>query len=149
MKGEPDLLLVFLGEGEGKTETSSPRETPTVPGPSSAWRAWTFNYLISDEGEPASCVCSALTVSLRRLVAASPRSTAALTSPSGASPHWALPAVQLLGSLGHTGRRRAGLGHTVNTQTLRTTDEKTKVLSKLTILCYATVAAVLGAPQAE
>ena len=30
----------------------------------------------------------------------------------------------LLESLGHTGRRRAVLGHTLNTQTLMKTDEK-------------------------
>ena len=31
---------------------------------------------------------------------------------------------KLLGSLGHTGRRRAVLGHTLNTQTLMKTDEQ-------------------------
>ena len=51
----------------------------------------------------------------------------------------------LLASLGHTGRRRIVLGHTLNTQTLMKIDEqKKKVLSKFTILCWATFIAILG-----
>ena len=39
------------------------------------------------------------------------------------------------------------MGHTLNTQTLRKTDEqKKKVLSKLTILCWA-ITAILGRVQ--
>ena len=44
----------------------------------------------------------------------------------------------LLASLGHTGRRRVVLGHTLNTHTLMKTAEQKikKVLSKFTILCW-------------
>ena len=52
----------------------------------------------------------------------------------------------LLASLGHTGRRVV-LGHTLNTQTLTKTDEQKKVLSKFTILCWATFMAILGRMQ--
>ena len=50
----------------------------------------------------------------------------------------------LLASLGHTGR--IVLGHTSNTQTLTKTDKqkKKKVLSKFTILCWATFIAILS-----
>ena len=42
----------------------------------------------------------------------------------------------LLASVGHTGRRRVVLGHTLNSQTLTKTDEqKKKVLSIFIILC--------------
>ena len=49
----------------------------------------------------------------------------------------------LLASLGHTGRRVV-LGHTLNTQTLMKTDEKNKVVSKFTILCWAAFIAIRG-----
>ena len=49
----------------------------------------------------------------------------------------------LLASLGHTGRRVV-LDYTLNTQTLTKTDEQNKVLSKFTILCWATIIAILG-----
>ena len=49
-----------------------------------------------------------------------------------------------MASLGHTGRRRVVLGHTLNTQTLTKTDEQKNVLSKFPILCWATFIAVLG-----
>ena len=59
-----------------------------------------------------------------------------------------LPGVsKLLASLGHTGRRRVVLGHTLNIQTLMKTDEqkkKKKVLSKFTVLCWASSLAILG-----
>ena len=42
-----------------------------------------------------------------------------------------------MASLGHTGRRRVVLGHTLNTQTLMKTDEQKMVLSKFMILCWA------------
>ena len=51
---------------------------------------------------------------------------------------------KLLASLGHTGRRRVVLSHTLNTQTLMKTDEQKKVLSKFTILCWAAFIAILG-----
>ena len=60
-------------------------------------------------------------------------------SPSGVS--------KLLVSLGHTGRRRLVLDHTLNTQTLTKTDEERKVLSKCMILCLATFIAILGCMQ--
>ena len=47
-------------------------------------------------------------------------------------------------SLGHTGRRGVVLGHTLNTQTLTKTDEQNTVLSKFTILRWATFIAILG-----
>ena len=52
----------------------------------------------------------------------------------------------LLGSLGHTGRRRVVLGHTLNTQTVMKTDEqkKKKVLNEFTILCWAAFIASVG-----
>ena len=50
----------------------------------------------------------------------------------------------LLASLGHTGRRRVVLGYTLNTQTLTKTDNQKKILSKITILCWATFIAILG-----
>ena len=50
----------------------------------------------------------------------------------------------LLASLGHTGRRNIVLGHTLNTQTLRKTNEQKKVLSKFMILCWAAFIAILG-----
>ena len=52
----------------------------------------------------------------------------------------------LLASLGHIGRRIV-LGHILNTQTLTKTESKKKVLSKFTILCWATVIAILGLMQ--
>ena len=55
-----------------------------------------------------------------------------------------------LASLGHMGRRVVVLGHTVNTQTLMKTDEqKKKVLSKFTILCWAALTAILGCMRPE
>ena len=54
-----------------------------------------------------------------------------------------------MASLGHTGRRVV-LGHPLNTQTLMKTDEQhnnRKVLSKLTILCWAAFIAILGSMQ--
>ena len=46
---------------------------------------------------------------------------------------------------GISGGSRVVLGHTLNTQTLIKTDErKNKVLSKFTILCWATFIAILG-----
>ena len=55
----------------------------------------------------------------------------------------------LLASLGHTGRRRVVLGHTLNTQTFMKTDEqkKKKVLSKFNILRWAAFIAILGHMQ--
>ena len=50
----------------------------------------------------------------------------------------------LLVSLGHTGRGRVVLGHTLNIQTLTKTDEQKKILSKFMILCWAVVIAILG-----
>ena len=51
-------------------------------------------------------------------------------------------------SLGHTGRRRVVLGHRLNTQTLTKTDkQEKKVLSKFTILYWATFIAILGFMQ--
>ena len=53
-------------------------------------------------------------------------------------------ASNLLASLGHARRRRVVLGHILNTQTLMKTDEqKKKVLSKFTILCWASFIAIL------
>ena len=49
----------------------------------------------------------------------------------------------LLAALGHTGRRVV-LGHTLNTQTIKKTDEQKEILSKFTILCWATFIAILG-----
>ena len=51
---------------------------------------------------------------------------------------------KLLVTLGSTGRRRVVLGHTLNTQTLMKTDEQKKVLSKFTVLCWATFIAILS-----
>ena len=48
----------------------------------------------------------------------------------------------LLASLGHTGRRRVVLAHTLNTQTLMKTGEQKK--SFKTILCWAAFIAILG-----
>ena len=54
-------------------------------------------------------------------------------------------ASRLLVALGHTGRRRVVLGHTLNTQTLTKPDEQNpKVLSKFTIFCRATFIATLS-----
>ena len=52
---------------------------------------------------------------------------------------------RLLTSLGRTGRRIV-LGHTLNPQTLIKTDEqkKKKILSKFTMLSWATFIAILG-----
>ena len=53
-----------------------------------------------------------------------------------------------MASLGHTGRRRVILGHTLDTQTLMKTDEqKKKVLSDFMILCWVTFIAILGHTQ--
>ena len=51
-----------------------------------------------------------------------------------------------MASLGHTGRRRVVLEHTLNTQTLKKTDEqkKKKVLGKFMILYWAVFIASLG-----
>ena len=56
-----------------------------------------------------------------------------------------LPGVSnLLVSLGYIGRRIV-LGHTLNTQTIRKTDEeKKKALNKFKILCWAAFIAILG-----
>ena len=55
-----------------------------------------------------------------------------------------LPGVSnLLESLGHIWRRVV-LGHTLNTLTLIETDKQKKVLSKFTVLCWATFIAILG-----
>ena len=43
-----------------------------------------------------------------------------------------------MASLGHPGRRRVVLGHTLNTQTLTKTKKSPNVLSKFTIWCWAT-----------
>ena len=51
---------------------------------------------------------------------------------------------KLLMSLGHPGRRRVVLGHTLNTQTLRKTKKSHNVLSNFTIWCWATFIAILG-----
>ena len=68
---------------------------------------------------------------------------------SGSSNHGLLDSkagvFNLLVSLGHTGRRRVVLGHTLNTPTLRKTDEqKKKVLSKFKTFCWATFLVILG-----
>ena len=55
--------------------------------------------------------------------------------------------VQLLASLGHSGRRRAVLGHTLNTHTLMKTKISHHVLSKFTTLCWAAFIAILGRMQ--
>ena len=56
--------------------------------------------------------------------------------------------VQPFGDSGPYGEKRVVLGHTLNTQTLTTTDEeKKKVLSKSTILCWTTFIAILGCMQ--
>ena len=52
--------------------------------------------------------------------------------------------VGTLASLGHTERRRAVLGHTLNTQTLMKTKKSHNVLSKFTILCWASFIAMHG-----
>ena len=52
-----------------------------------------------------------------------------------------------MASLGHTGRRRVVLGHTLNIQTLTKTDEQKKALSKFMILCWAALIAILGCMQ--
>ena len=44
----------------------------------------------------------------------------------------------ILASLGHTGRKRVGLGYTLNTQTLMRTKKSHNDLSKFTLLCWAT-----------
>ena len=54
--------------------------------------------------------------------------------------------VQLLVSLGHTGRRVV-LGHTLDTQTLTKTDEQKEVLSEFTILCWAAFITILRCMQ--
>ena len=50
----------------------------------------------------------------------------------------------VLVSLGHTGRKRVSLGHTLNTRTLTETEEQKKVLSKFMNLCWAEFIAILG-----
>ena len=50
----------------------------------------------------------------------------------------------LLASLGHIGRRRVVLGHTLNAQTLTKTKKSHNVLSKFMILCWAAFIAILG-----
>ena len=50
---------------------------------------------------------------------------------------------KLSAALGPTGIKRVVLGHTLNTQTLKLMSKK-KVLSKFTILCWATFIAILG-----
>ena len=49
-----------------------------------------------------------------------------------------------MASLGHTGRRKVVLGHTLNIQTLAKTDEQKKVLGKFMVLCGAAFIAILG-----
>ena len=49
-----------------------------------------------------------------------------------------------MASLSYTARRRVVLGHMVNMQTLMKTDEQKKVLSKFTVLCWATFIAILS-----
>ena len=51
---------------------------------------------------------------------------------------------KLVASLGHTRRGRVVLGHPFSTQTLMSTDEQRKVLSKFMILCWAAFIAILG-----
>ena len=52
---------------------------------------------------------------------------------------------KLLASLGHTGRRRVVLGHTLNTLQHVITQKKSRnVFSKFTILCWTTSTTVLG-----
>ena len=53
----------------------------------------------------------------------------------------------LLASLGYSGKRRVVLGYTLSTQTLMKTEEQKKLLSKFTILCWATFIAILGRMQ--
>ena len=50
----------------------------------------------------------------------------------------------LLASLGHTGRGRVVLGHTLNTQTVTKTKKSHSVLCKFMISCWATFTAILG-----
>ena len=50
----------------------------------------------------------------------------------------------LLASLGHTGRRRVVLRHTLNTLWHIITKKSHNVLSKFTMLCWAAVIAILG-----
>ena len=57
-------------------------------------------------------------------------------SPSGVS--------NLLASLGHTGRRRVVLDHTLNTLQHVITKKPHNVLSKFMILCWAAFTAILG-----
>ena len=54
------------------------------------------------------------------------------------------PSHSFVVSLGHTGRRGVVLGHTLNTHTLRETDEQKKVSSKFTIFCWATFIPIPG-----
>ena len=49
-----------------------------------------------------------------------------------------------MASLGHTGRQSVVLGHTLNTLQHIITKESHNVLSKFTILCWATFIAILG-----
>ena len=56
--------------------------------------------------------------------------------------------VQALASLGHPGRRRVVLGHTLNMQTPTETDEQKKVLSEFMMLCWAAFVATLSRPRA-
>ena len=54
----------------------------------------------------------------------------------------------ILSSLGHTGRRRAVSGHTLNTlQHINHKKKPYNVLSKFTILCWAALIAILGHMQ--
>ena len=53
-------------------------------------------------------------------------------------------ASNLLASLRHTGRRRVVLSHTLNTLWHVITKKSHNVLSKFTILCWATFTAILG-----
>ena len=55
--------------------------------------------------------------------------------------------VQTLASLGHTGRRRVVLGHTLNTLQHIITKKSHNILSKFTILGQATFIATLGQMQ--
>ena len=50
----------------------------------------------------------------------------------------------LLASLGHTGRRRVGSGHTSNTLQHVLTKKSHHVLSKFMIFCWASFTAILG-----
>ena len=52
-----------------------------------------------------------------------------------------------MASLGHTGRRRAVLGHTLNTLGHVITKKSHNVLSKFTILWWAAFTAILGGMQ--